>query len=194
MRIFIHETKLCYQCYFLSNPKHREIISPTSHLACSSKSILIQLARKVYGVYGILCYESEIKMKLRPENKCKFCCKLFCCQECRIKHEVSVHFTLFCEVINCDLCNGEEKIVFRNGHTNEFIDHLFRFHLPLHCRNCSVVFQNKVDLAAVHTCVSSELIENEKLGSKMAFEGEGKIEPIIEEELEQDKVTEVSCV
>lgn len=132
-------------------------------------------------------------MKLLRENKCKFCSKFFCCQECRHKHEVGVHFPLLSEVVVCDLCNGHENIVLKHKNTDAFIDHLFMFHLPLQCSICSAVFQKKVDLITVHTCVSSEKIENEKLlASKMAFNGgEGKIEPIIEEELEQDKVAEV---
>lgn len=133
-------------------------------------------------------------MKFCPENKCRFCLKIFCCQECRIKHEIKDHFSQFCEVINCDLCNEEENIVLQQGITDEFVEHLFKFHLPLRCKNCAVVFQNKVDLLTVHTCVASDKEENEKLNSKMAFEGDGKIRPIIEEEIEQVKVAEVSCV
>lgn len=132
-------------------------------------------------------------MKLRAENKCKFCVKLFCCQECRIKHEIKFHFPLFCEVVNCDLCNGRGKIILQQVNTKQFIDHLFMFHLPLQCSNCSVIFRNKDDLTTVHTCVSSQKAENEKLNSKMAHEGEGKIGPIIEEEIEQEKVAVVSC-
>lgn len=120
--------------------------------------------------------------------------KLFCCRECRIKHEIKVHFSLFFEVVNCDLCNGKERIVLQQENTNEFIEHLFMFHLPLQCRNCSAVFQNKVDLIVAHTCVSSDKAVYEKFDSKMALEGDGKIEPIIEEDIVHQKIAEVSFV
>lgn len=131
-------------------------------------------------------------MKFHSENLCKYCPKLFCCFECRIKHEIKAHFSPFCETLSCDLCNGQNRIVLQKENTVEFIEHLLMFHLPLHCGNCSAVFENKDDLTTVHTCVPSEKVESEQLKSKMAFAGDGKIGPIIEEEIDQEKVVEVS--
>lgn len=131
-------------------------------------------------------------MKFRPENKCSFCSKLFCCLQCRIRHQITNHFTLFAEFISCDLCSGAKGIVLQEENTKEFIDHLFMKHLPLQCRNCSVVFSNKIDLITVHSCVSSQKTENEKMNSKTGFGSEEKIEPIIEEN-EYDKDAESSC-
>lgn len=129
-------------------------------------------------------------MKVCPENLCKFCGKCFCCLECRIKHEIEVHFSSFCETLCCDLCNGEDRIVLQRENTTAIVEHLFKFHLPLYCKICSMVFEHKDDLINVHTCVPSTKAENEKLKLKMA--GDGKIEPIIEEELEGVKAADVS--
>lgn len=92
----------------------------------------------------------------------------------------------------CDLCNGEERITLQKKNTNAFVEHLFTFHLPLQCNNCSVIFRHKDDLTAVHTCVPSDKVENEKLNLKMAFIGDSKIEPIIEEVEQDSVVSEVS--
>lgn len=133
-------------------------------------------------------------MKFRPENKCSFCAKLFCCLQCRVRHEIKVHFTLFAEFISCDLCSGAKGIILQQENKNEFIDHLFIKHLPLQCRNCSVIFNNKIDLATLHTCMPSNKAENEKMNSKMGL-GEEKIKPILEEneqENEHEKDAEFS--
>lgn len=84
------------------------------------------------------------------QNKCIHCNKIFCCPQCRVKHEIKMH--TFKTVTNnadgtctwtshfqsCPLCAGE-KLLLQRIQSDQLLEHISVTHLPLQCNKCSKV-------------------------------------------------------
>lgn len=75
--------------------------------------------------------------------KCVVCKSLFCCLECRQRHEQNAHSEQEVlaerERMNCGFCNGHRAVEFDKRNDFAFILHICQFHLPLHCKKCFTV-------------------------------------------------------
>ncbi|CAH2041765.1 unnamed protein product, partial [Iphiclides podalirius] len=99
-------------------------------------------------------------MKSPVEVRCIVCQLVFCCADCRWRHERTEHNLTF----DCPICRGK-RFLCRPEQLNEaFIRHLADEHIPLQCRKCNKLFSNMEDLVDIEKCVTiSELIDTECL-------------------------------
>lgn len=78
------------------------------------------------------------------------CKNIFCCLECRNRHEMNAHNPN--EVLTernrlrCGLCQGYSTLEFQCRNDFALIMHLSEAHLPLHCRKCLTVNYKKKSL------------------------------------------------
>lgn len=74
--------------------------------------------------------------------KCVVCKKIFCCVQCRRKHEATEHISVLAveKVKNCDLCKGTPLVAIDLNQNDAFVRHLCEKHLPLRCKKCSEVW------------------------------------------------------
>ncbi|KAF5285697.1 hypothetical protein FQA39_LY16503 [Lamprigera yunnana] len=86
-------------------------------------------------------------MKRFKENTCRICFKYFCCEKCRLRHEVNYH-KAFKE---CDIC-FYGKIILREP-SEKLQLHLKDEHMPLHCLKCEVVFETFDDIMCHRICI-----------------------------------------
>lgn len=91
------------------------------------------------------------------------CHLVFCCGDCRWRHEKNTHGLKF----NCPICRGFKFLCEPEALNQDFRDHLAKEHLPLHCNKCEETFNNMEDLLNIDKCTStSELIMDTSVQSK----------------------------
>uniref|UniRef100_A0ABD2XCX9 C2H2-type domain-containing protein n=1 Tax=Trichogramma kaykai TaxID=54128 RepID=A0ABD2XCX9_9HYME len=89
------------------------------------------------------------------QNECRFCRKVFCCEDCRGTHERNKH-----PVAKCNLCfaqpvlfkppkEDEEELKPENS---EVLCHIVFNHLPLHCKLCGVRYSTNLEILAAKPC------------------------------------------
>ncbi|XP_018333485.1 uncharacterized protein LOC108742690 [Agrilus planipennis] len=86
-------------------------------------------------------------MKDLIKNKCRICVKVFCCENCREKHEVSFHN------VNpvCEIClHGK---VYSKKVTGRLLHHIKDKHLPLSCVFCKKLFENLTETEFHSKCL-----------------------------------------
>lgn len=75
--------------------------------------------------------------------RCAVCKSIFCCFECRHRHEVNAHnqndVWIERNRMICGFCNGYPTMKFGRRNDFAFIMHLCQTHLPLHCKKCQTV-------------------------------------------------------
>lgn len=75
--------------------------------------------------------------------KCAVCKSIFCCTECRNRHERNAHNPndVFAERnrLLCAFCQGYATMEFQSRNDFALIMHLCQTHLPLHCKKCLTV-------------------------------------------------------
>lgn len=84
------------------------------------------------------------------QNNCRLCKKVFCCVNCRKKHEASVHRAN----PDCDIC-FYGKIVLKNL-SDDLLEHIKIKHWPLHCTICKRMFESVDELIAPNLCSMSK--------------------------------------
>lgn len=117
---------------------------------------------------------------IRHQNKCGFCTKIFCCGECREKHENKIHQEEMSarkreEHIRslCYLCNAQ-KLPFGPEFdflTDEVLQHVIAMHLPLKCNKCSRCYDTAADFGDVDKCCPPLALLESDLGSDLDSDG-----------------------
>ncbi|XP_028173939.1 uncharacterized protein LOC114362667 [Ostrinia furnacalis] len=105
-------------------------------------------------------------MKYSPEVCCVVCQLIFCCPDCRRKHEETVHGLTY----DCPICRGNQFLCKPEELSQQFIKHLYQEHSPLQCKKCHKYFTNMEDFTNISECKSiSELvnIDNEVNNSQL---------------------------
>lgn len=98
---------------------------------------------------------------------CIVCQLVFCCGECRRRHEQRAHGLSF----DCGLCRGRRFLCRPQLLEPGFLRHLEREHLPLYCHKCRKIFTTMEDFEDIDKCVSvSELVDQSKLCLKVVDE------------------------
>ncbi|CAH1153455.1 unnamed protein product [Phaedon cochleariae] len=85
-------------------------------------------------------------MKDFVENNCRLCKKVFCCKQCREKHEKEVHRIH----PDCDICIYGKTVLFSTSAS--LIDHIKTVHWPLHCLVCKRLFGSVDELFQHSKC------------------------------------------
>nr|XP_012138214.1 PREDICTED: uncharacterized protein LOC100877729 isoform X2 [Megachile rotundata]XP_012138215.1 PREDICTED: uncharacterized protein LOC100877729 isoform X2 [Megachile rotundata] len=88
---------------------------------------------------------------MRPPEPSRVCCvckKLFCCTECRDRHEKNKHAN---RQLNCPLCTSQ-KLPLKPIEDTSLFCHIVISHLPLHCSLCGEIFKQSKDLESFGTC------------------------------------------
>ncbi|XP_055306075.1 mitosis initiation protein fs(1)Ya isoform X2 [Sitodiplosis mosellana] len=96
-------------------------------------------------------------MVLVPEEvRCAVCKSIFCCLECRNRHELSAHNPndVWAERnrMQCGLCQGYPTMEFQCRNDFALIMHLCQAHLPLHCKKCRTQFNSISDFSSANKC------------------------------------------
>ncbi|XP_063625278.1 uncharacterized protein LOC134797011 [Cydia splendana] len=131
-------------------------------------------------------------MKCPPEVTCIVCQLVFCCADCRRRHERTAHDLPY----DCPICRENPFLCQPDLLCPAFLIHL-QEHLPLHCSKCEKVFTTMDEMADIDKCTSlSELVDHSKSSLKVADERfDSLYEKIIEEksgeEVEKNNKTAV---
>ncbi|XP_063538714.1 uncharacterized protein LOC134747966 [Cydia strobilella] len=130
-------------------------------------------------------------MKYPPEVTCIVCQLVFCCADCRRRHERTAHDLPY----DCPICRENPFLCQPDQLCPAFLIHLEE-HLPLHCSKCEKVFTTMDELIDIDKCTSlSELVDNSKSSLNVADERfDSLYERIIEdksEEVEKNNKTAV---
>ncbi|VVC99733.1 unnamed protein product [Leptidea sinapis] len=95
-------------------------------------------------------------MKCPAEVRCLVCHLIFCCSDCRWKHERNAHGLTY----DCQICRGNRFLCRPEELDQDFIEHLTSEHSPLQCYKCKKVFDKMEDFAEIEKCTTiSELLE-----------------------------------
>ncbi|XP_052742066.1 uncharacterized protein LOC112054050 isoform X2 [Bicyclus anynana] len=90
------------------------------------------------------------------EARCIVCRLIFCCGDCRRKHEENTHGLTY----DCSICRGNRFLCKPELLNEDFVLHLTE-HLPLQCKKCNKLFTKMEDLTDIEKCSTiSELIES----------------------------------
>ncbi|XP_066598026.1 uncharacterized protein fs(1)Ya isoform X2 [Prorops nasuta] len=81
-------------------------------------------------------------------RSCSICKKIFCCVECRIRHEENKHSK---RQLNCPFC-ASEKLPFKVFEDKNLLCHVVFNHLPLFCCLCGKIFEKSEDLEKFELC------------------------------------------
>ncbi|XP_076281475.1 uncharacterized protein LOC143209565 [Lasioglossum baleicum] len=84
----------------------------------------------------------------QPSRTCCVCKKLFCCAQCRERHEKKKHSDL---QLKCPLCTIQ-KFPLQLLEDKSLLCHIATDHLPLHCTLCGDLFKTLNDLQSFGTC------------------------------------------
>ncbi|XP_060804142.1 uncharacterized protein LOC132902542 [Amyelois transitella] len=102
-------------------------------------------------------------MKPSPDVICIVCQSVFCCSQCRWKHESNAHGLLF----DCPICRGKRYLCKPEELNDAFLKHLTEEHSPLQCKKCNKIFKKMNDFVEIDKCTSiSELVPNDQEPSK----------------------------
>nr|XP_021196836.2 uncharacterized protein LOC110380989 [Helicoverpa armigera] len=97
-------------------------------------------------------------MKPSVEVRCIVCQLVFCCADCRRRHEKVTHGLTY----DCPICRGFQFLCKPEQLNLDFIKHLTKEHTPLHCKKCNKVFYKMEDFINIDKCTSiSELVGKE---------------------------------
>lgn len=91
---------------------------------------------------------------------CRICQKVFCCENCRRKHECDDH-KIHPE---CDICTSGSTYL-RNP-SDSLLVHIKDRHWPLHCVLCNRIFETINDLFAHSKCTKSQLTKDDNETNK----------------------------
>lgn len=89
------------------------------------------------------------------QARCIVCQLIFCCADCRRRHERVSHGLTY----DCPICRGFQFLCKPDELNQEFISHLTEEHTPLHCKKCDKIFYKMEDFLNIDKCTSiSELL------------------------------------
>ncbi|CAK9826048.1 hypothetical protein ANTRET_LOCUS3956 [Anthophora retusa] len=81
-------------------------------------------------------------------RSCCVCKKLFCCAQCRERHQKRKHTDL---QLKCPLCTSQ-KLPLKTFEDETLFCHIIVAHLPLYCYLCGETFRHRKDLESASTC------------------------------------------
>ncbi|XP_047997759.1 uncharacterized protein LOC125235289 isoform X2 [Leguminivora glycinivorella] len=121
-------------------------------------------------------------MRSPPEVTCIICQRVFCCADCRRRHERTAHDLPY----DCPICRELPFLCEPVQLCPAFLFHL-QEHLPLRCSKCEKVFSTMDELADIDKCTSlSELVDHSKSSLRVADERfDSLYEKIIEDKNEE---------
>ncbi|XP_076237106.1 uncharacterized protein LOC143180931 [Calliopsis andreniformis] len=85
---------------------------------------------------------------VEKSRSCCICKKVFCCVQCRERHEESKHPN---RQLNCPLCKSH-KLPLQAFEDKSLFCHIVIAHLPLYCYLCGETFKKSKDLESFDTC------------------------------------------
>ncbi|XP_047534065.1 uncharacterized protein LOC125068794 isoform X1 [Vanessa atalanta] len=98
-------------------------------------------------------------MKNSVEERCIVCHLVFCCGDCRWRHEKITHGLTY----DCPICRGRRFLCRPEDLNEDFIHHLTTEHLPLQCKKCNKFFLTMEDFDEIDKCTTiSELVDEDK--------------------------------
>lgn len=112
---------------------------------------------KYFDVMIILLF---VINELNPhfQVRCIVCQSVFCCSDCRRRHERITHGLTY----DCPICRGFQFLCRPEQLNKDFIRHLTKEHTPLHCKKCNKIFYKMEDFLNIDKCTSiSELVGQE---------------------------------
>ncbi|XP_031834305.2 uncharacterized protein LOC116427733 [Nomia melanderi] len=89
---------------------------------------------------------------MAPAETSRACCvckKLFCCVQCRERHEKTKHTD---QQLKCPFCTFQ-KLPLQSFEDKCLLDHIVITHLPLYCKLCGEIFKQSKDLELFGTCI-----------------------------------------
>ncbi|KAJ8719325.1 hypothetical protein PYW08_011500 [Mythimna loreyi] len=97
-------------------------------------------------------------MTASVEVRCIVCQLVFCCADCRRRHERVTHGLTY----DCPICRGFQFLCKPDELNQDFITHLTEEHTPLHCKKCNKIFNKMEDFLNIDKCTSiSELVNKD---------------------------------
>ncbi|CAD0197569.1 unnamed protein product [Chrysodeixis includens] len=117
-------------------------------------------------------------MKPSVEVRCIVCQLVYCCADCRRRHERTAHSLTY----DCPICRGYQFLCRPEQLNQDFVEHLTKEHTPLHCNKCNKIFKTMEDFANIDKCNSiSELIGKEAVsGNTQIKEVDEKFDSLYE--------------
>ncbi|XP_075977258.1 female sterile (1) Young arrest [Anticarsia gemmatalis] len=115
-------------------------------------------------------------MKASVEARCIVCQLVYCCADCRRRHEQNTHGLTY----ECPICRGFPFLCRPEQLNQDFIEHLVKEHTPLLCKKCNKIFNNMDDFSNVEKCTSiSELVgKDAEIGSSLLKEVDEKFDSL----------------
>ncbi|XP_068632260.1 uncharacterized protein fs(1)Ya [Battus philenor] len=83
--------------------------------------------------------------------RCIICKLIFCCANCRRRHENTEHSLTY----DCPICRGERFLCRPEDINDDFIQHLADNHMPLQCRKCDKIFNKMEDMINIDRCLTT---------------------------------------
>ncbi|CAH2090021.1 unnamed protein product [Euphydryas editha] len=94
--------------------------------------------------------------------RCIVCHLVFCCRDCRWRHEKATHGLTY----DCPICRGHRFLCRPEDLNEEFIQHLTE-HLPLQCKKCNKFFLTMEDFVEIDKCNTiSELVDTDPIKNR----------------------------
>ncbi|KPI90994.1 hypothetical protein RR46_14498 [Papilio xuthus] len=90
-------------------------------------------------------------MNTPAEVRCIVCQLVFCCANCRRKHEQTEHNLTY----DCPICRGKRFLCRPEDINQDLIQHLADEHVPLQCRKCNKLFKTMEDLIDIDKSIVS---------------------------------------
>ncbi|KAJ8719958.1 hypothetical protein PYW07_012001 [Mythimna separata] len=117
-------------------------------------------------------------MTASVEVRCIVCQLVFCCADCRRRHERVTHGLTY----DCPICRGFQFLCKPEELNQDFIRHLTKEHTPLHCKKCHKVFYKMEDFFNIDKCTSiTEILGKEaEVGNTQIKELNEKFDSIYE--------------
>ncbi|XP_029041532.2 uncharacterized protein LOC114875434 isoform X1 [Osmia bicornis bicornis] len=113
--------------------------------------------------------------------------KLFCCADCRERHEKNKHAN---RQMNCPLCMSQ-KLPLKPIEDTKLFCHIVITHLPLHCSLCGEIFKQSKDLESFGTCKWWKARQRHSLVTQQ--KSELKTPPLLSEGKESSAYNGNSC-
>ncbi|XP_055853936.1 mitosis initiation protein fs(1)Ya [Episyrphus balteatus] len=101
-------------------------------------------------------------MIIPDEVVCKTCEKVFCCSECREKHEHKTHASVMQSVepilyMFCPICEKKPLVLHDELMQPDLLSHIADKHLPLNCRKCSRLYTKIGDFLNFSKCMQNNI-------------------------------------
>lgn len=111
------------------------------------------------------------------------CQLIFCCADCRYRHERNSHGLTY----DCPICRGHKYLCKPEELSEDFIKHLFIEHSPLHCSKCYKHFKTMEDFLCIDNCTSiSDLVSQDEHANRLNRTVDDKFDSLYEKVVDND--------